>query len=169
MAMAMACSGCTLILEPENAQCWCGEQWSAQISGATSYGVGGAAWSIPASVTTYSICVTQREHNALDAANPEDPLYVALRSSLESGAMAKCESEGIELWGIYFANTDCATAGVANIFHEGACWKSEDIEAGKYCPLFPECEPYYDCSSEPIWDGGDEAAEGVSWECPGPA
>jgi hypothetical protein len=170
--LLFAGNACTAILDFEKAQseCWCGERWTTQVSGATSFGLAGESWPISASETTYTTCVSQLEHLALDTADPQDPLYVALRESLENAAIAKCETAGAELGGALFSHSNCATTGTepvaTNLLHAGACWKSEDFDDDKYCPFFPECEPYYDCSSEPIWSGGDdEAGSEIQWIC----
>lgn len=172
LAILFAGSACTAILDLESneSECWCGEQWIVQVSGATALNSLGVPWSIPASEAISLTCVSQLEHLALDAADPQDPVYVAMRSSLESAAIAKCEAAGAAQWGVEFASTDCATTGTApvstNLVHTGACWKSENWDKNEYCPLFPECRLYYDCSAEPIWDGGDdEAGADVEWEC----
>ena len=163
-------SGCSLLLDADEAQCWCGEEWQSQISGATATNLVGQDWSIPASQTTHTTCVTMLEHLALDAANEQDPLYQALRASLESAAVANCELAGAEKWGPLLASTDCSTTGTApvstNVAYVGSCWETEDHAKGEFCPLFPQCEPYYDCSSDPIWDGGGGETGGETpWEC----
>lgn len=126
--------------------------------------------------TTYVVCVSQLEHLALDNADPQDPLYVALRDNLESGAIAKCEAAGAEAVNLYFTGTNCATTGTdpvsSNFVHTGACWNAEKYDLDEeVCPLIGECRPYYDCSSEPIASLGDDEAggdEGLAWECDEP-
>jgi hypothetical protein len=177
--------GCPLTLPPIPRQCWCGEEWRAQISGATAYSVAGNTSTIPASDTSHTRCMTMLEHIALDAANPEDPVYVALRDSLESQAIASCELAGAALLLDDFHHTDCATTGIdpvtTNIVRIGVCWEWEDVEAKPYqlCPLESTCGQFYDCSDEPIMatygvvegetDGVPWYSEEVLWSCDDPA
>lgn len=174
VGLLLSNSACTAILDIEGeGQCWCGEQWKVQIAGATTFTIVGIGVSIPADSTTYETCVSQLEHLALDTADPQDPLYVAIRGSLESAAIAKCEAAGAAAWGIAFGSTNCATTGTApvstNLVHVGACWKPEDWDNQEYCPLFPECRPYYDCAEPDDWVlGDDEAGDDVLWECDEP-
>jgi hypothetical protein len=152
-------ASCSLILgpfDPEPSQCWCGEQWRAQIAGARAYNDVGSSKPIPASSTTYTRCVSMLEHLALDAADPQDPVYMALRDAFESEAIANCELAGaVELPG-GFDHTDCATTGadpvVTNLVYLGPCWVSEDLEAmpKQTCPLADQCGEFYDCSEDPI-------------------
>jgi hypothetical protein len=96
------------------------------------------------------------EHLALDAADPEDPVYVALRDALESEAIANCELAGAAAWPNIFDHTDCATTGMdpvtTNLVYLGPCWESEDLEAepNKTCPIEAQCGEFYDCSDDPI-------------------
>lgn len=172
LAMGMACS---IILDFElEVECWCGERWTAQIAGADAFLAQGTASSIPASETTYGACVTQREHLALDAADPQDPLYVALRDNLESGAIANCEAAGAQQVGVYFIGTNCAATGMApvitNLVHFGACWETMNYDLDdELCPLDSECGAYYDCSNNPIVGiGDDEGGDDLAWECDSP-
>jgi hypothetical protein len=148
--------GCPFDLPPAPRQCWCGEQWRAQISGATAYGHDGDPLTIQASDTSHTRCVTMLEHLALNGADPEDPVYVALRDALESQAIANCELAGAALFPNDFDHTDCATAGTdpltTNIVRIGACWEVEDVDgkAKNLCPLETTCGHFYDCSDEPI-------------------
>jgi hypothetical protein len=153
-------AGCPFNLPPIPAQCWCGEQWRAQIAGARAYDSFGAAAQIPASETSYTRCVTMLEHLALDGADPQDPIYMALRAALANEAIASCELAAAALLE-QVDHTDCATIGTGsvstNIVHIGACWEWEDVEAKPYelCPLEQQCDMYYDCSDEAIslWVG----------------
>jgi hypothetical protein len=148
--------GCPFELTPHPAQCWCGEEWRAQISGAAAYDTFNVAWTIQASQTSHTRCVTMLEHLALDTANPEDPVYVALRDAFESEAVANCELAGAQMLPNKFDHTDCATAGTdpvtTNLVHLGACWELEDQESTpkQLCPLEVTCGEFYDCSDEPI-------------------
>ena len=178
--IALGCS-----LAPIPSQCWCGEKWRAQISGAAAYGITGTALSIPASDTSYTRCVTMLEHLALDGADPEDPVYVALRNAFEGEAIAKCELTGAAILAANFDHTDCATTGTdpvtTNIVRIGVCWEWEDVEAKPYqlCPLETTCSQFYDCSDEPIiatygvvegeTDGVPWYSEEVLWTCDDPA
>jgi hypothetical protein len=148
--------GCPFTLPPIPSQCWCGEEWRAQISGATAYDAFNFPYSIQASHTSHTRCVTMLEHLALDAADPEDPVYVALRNAFESQAIANCELAGAALLPDIFDHTNCATTGIdsvtTNLVHLGACWEWEDLEAKptKVCPLETTCGRFYDCSDESI-------------------
>lgn len=174
---AALCLGaaCSVILDFDlEVECWCGELWSVQISGAHAFRFNAGELTIPASKTTYEACVSQLEHLALDIANPQDPLYMALRDSLESGAIVQCEAAGAQIAEAYFIGTDCATTGTnpvsTNFFHVGACWEVEkyDLDA-ELCPLDSPCGSYYDCSNEPIVEiGDDEAGDELAWECDDP-
>jgi hypothetical protein len=171
---------CSILLDFDlEVECWCGERWVSQIAGAEALHLQGSPVPIPASETTYEACVTQREHLALDTADPQDPLYLALRDNLESGAIANCEKIGAELVGFFFVGTTCATTGIApvatNLVHLGACWETNSYALDEeVCPLDAECGPFYDCSSEPIVSvgddeaGADEAGDEVAWECDDP-
>lgn len=162
-------SSCSAILDftPTPAQCWCGEQWRAQVSGASSYRQGDIPAEIPASDTSATRCVSMLEHLALNAADPQDPVFVALREALRSEAIANCELAGAAIWGITFDHTDCATADTDpvsfNLVHLGPCWEWENLEADppQTCPLEGQCGQFYDCSTEPItlW-GGQVYTEG---------
>jgi hypothetical protein len=113
--------GCTLILgpfEPDPSQCWCGEQWRAQISGATAYNAGGQQAEISASATSHTRCVSMLEHLALDTADAQDPVYIALRDAFESEAISKCELAGIEAWPDDLDHTDCASTGLRTRDHQ---------------------------------------------------
>src|SRR5690606_11950858 len=146
--------GCPLTPAPR--QCWCGEEWRAQISGATAYDINDDPWPIPASDTSHTRCVTMLEHLALDVADPGDPVYVALRNSIESQAIANCELAGIAMFPDNFDHTDCATTGMdpvtTNLVRFGACWEVEDNdgERQRLCPLETTCGQFYDCSDERI-------------------
>ena len=115
-------AGCSLILDftPEPSQCWCGEQWSVQIAGATAYDIGDTPAEIQASSTTYTRCVSMLEHLALDAADPGDPVYMALHDAFESEAIANCELAGAAAWPNLFDYTDCATAGTDPVTTTGS-------------------------------------------------
>jgi hypothetical protein len=89
--------GCPFDLPPVPRQCWCGEKWRVQISGATAYDTFNFPQPIHASDTSHTHCVTMLEHLALDAADPEDPVYVAMRDALESQVIANCELAGVAL------------------------------------------------------------------------
>lgn len=140
-------AGCSLILDftPVPSQCWCGEQWSAQIAGASAYNQAGFPTQIQASATTYTRCVSMLEHLALDAAAPQDPVYMALRDAFESEAIANCELAGVDLLPNDFDYTDCATTGTdpvaTNLVYLGPCWEWEDLEAEpkETCPLEDQC------------------------------
>lgn len=188
-AIGLAAS-CSLILDftPDPSQCWCGEQWRAQIAGATTYDIGGLPKEIQASATSHTRCVSMLEHLALDAADPQDPVYMALHNAFESEAVANCELAGAEAWPNVFDHTDCATTGMdpvtTNLVYLGPCWEWEDLEAKpqKTCPLEDQCGDFYDCSQEPIilyhgnivqegetegvvpWTGDEEL-----WSCDEPA
>jgi hypothetical protein len=175
---AVLCAGmaCSLIVDLElEVECFCGERWTSQISGAKAFHFNGTTYTIPASKTTYEACVTQLEHLALDTADPQDPLYVALRDSFESGAIANCEAAGAKIVELYFIGTNCATTGTdpvtTNLSYAGTCWEVEkyDIDEEELCPLDSVCGSYYDCSSEPIVGiGDDEAGDEIAWECDDP-
>lgn len=178
--------GCSLILDftPVPSQCWCGEQWSVQIAGATAYDIGDTPAEIPASATTYTRCVSMLEHLALDAAAPQDPVYMALHDAFESEAIANCELAGAAKWQGDFDHTDCATTGTqpvaTNLVYLGPCWEWEDLEAEpkQTCPLEDQCGQFYDCSDEPIilWrgqiqdgeTGGEDPEDGPLWSCDDP-
>lgn len=162
---------CVFELPPLPSQCWCGEQWRAQISGATAYNLGGDPSAIQASDTSHTRCVTMLEHLALDGADPQNPVYVALRDAFQSEAIANCELAGITLFPD-FDHTDCATTGTdpvtTNLVHLGACWEWEDVAAKpkKLCPLETKCGRFYDCSEEPIiakygWVESEGETEGL--------
>jgi hypothetical protein len=167
--------GCPFDLPPIPSQCWCGEEWRVQISGATAYDTFNFPQPIQASDTSHTRCVTMLEHLALDIADPEDPVYVALRDALESQAIANCELAGTTLFPDGFDHTDCATAGIdavtTNLVHLGACWEREDVDGKtkKLCPLETTCGRFYDCSDEPIiakygWVEAEGETEGlVPW------
>jgi hypothetical protein len=146
--------GCPFHLQEAPRQCWCGEEWRAQISGARAYDLSDDSLAIPASDTSHTRCVTMLEHLALDAADPGDPVYVALRDSIESQAIANCELAGAALFPD-FDHTDCATTGTdpvtTNLVRLGACWEVEDVGKWKdLCPMETTCGQFYDCSDEPI-------------------
>jgi hypothetical protein len=166
--------GCPTDMDVEPAQCWCGERWQAQISGAHEYSDLWTMWSIAASQTTYTRCVSMLEHIALDTADPLDPVYVALRNAFESEAIANCEIAGALHWPEHFDHTDCATTGSGNVSTNlswlGPCWVSEepDAEPPKTCPLKAACGRFYDCSDEPIMrDAGETggAEDAPPWSC----
>jgi hypothetical protein len=148
--------GCPFELTPHPAQCWCGEKWRAQISSATAYNTSDATWPIQASQTSHTRCVTMLEHLAIDGADAENPVYLALRDAFESEAIANCELAGAALFPNDFDHTDCATTGTdpvtTNFVHLGACWEWEDQESEpkQLCPLEVTCGQFYDCSDEPI-------------------
>ena len=176
-------AGCSLILDftPVPSQCWCGEQWSAQIAGATAYDIGELPKEIQASATTYTRCVSMLEHLALDAADPQAPVYMALHDAFESEAIANCELAGAAAWPNVFGHTDCATTGTepvaTNLVHLGPCWEWEDLgaEPQETCPLEDQCGEFYDCSDDPIilWNGqvqdgetgGEDSENGLLWSC----
>lgn len=166
--------GCANSPEVEPEQCWCGERWQAQISGAHEYSDLMTKWSIGASLTTYTRCVSMLEHIALDAANLNNPIYVALRDAFESEAIANCELAGALHWPEHFDYTNCATTGIGdvttNLSWLGPCWVGENLEAEppKSCPLEAECGQFYDCSDEPIVrDAGETGGseDGPPWSC----
>jgi hypothetical protein len=176
-------SACSLLLDFDlQVECWCGERWTVQTAGASTYTLDGKVQPIAASDTTYESCVTQLEHLALDTANPQDPLYLAIRESLQNGAIAQCEAVGLVEGGPQFSHTDCATVGIepvsANFVHFGPCWDvqsyASDSDPDDWCALDPDsvCVGYYDCSSQPVWNdaiGDDEAGDdSVPWECDEP-
>lgn len=153
-------ASCTLILgpfDPIPSQCWCGEQWSVQIAGATAYDIGELPKEIQASATSHTRCVSMLEHLALDAADPEDPVYMALHDAFESEAITNCELAGAAAWPNVFDHTDCATTGTdpvtTNLVYLGPCWEWEDLqtEPKKACPLEEQCGEFYDCSDDPIF------------------
>lgn len=169
--------GCSLLLdfEPPEQQCWCGEQWRVQVSGAYAYDLIGQEWAIPATATTYTTCVSMSEHLALDGADLGDPVYTALRDGLKALAIANCEAAGKEHWSLAFGSTDCASAGQGsvstNLVHAGSCWEAEDHENGEFCPLPRQCGEFYDCGDQdPITNWGDTGGEddGVPWSCDEP-
>jgi hypothetical protein len=184
LAIALAAgSACSLILDFDlQVECWCGERWKVQISGASTFSLEGKVQPISAGKTTYETCVTQLEHLALDTADPQDPIYMAIRQSLESGAIAQCEAAGLAFDDLFFSHTDCAMVGIspvtANFVHLGPCWDvesyGEDFEWSELCALDSDsiCVDYYDCSSQPVWNenlGDDEAGEdSIAWECDEP-
>jgi hypothetical protein len=180
--------GCPFNLQEAPRQCWCGEKWRVQISGATGYDQNDFPIPIPASDTSHTRCVTMLEHLALDAADPGDPVYVALRDSIESQAIANCELAGAEMFPDNFDHTDCATTGTdpvtTNLVRLGACWEVEDVdgEAKHLCPLETTCGDFYDCSDKPIiatygWVEVEGETEGevpwyteeLLWSCDDPA
>jgi hypothetical protein len=171
--------GCPFDLPPVPRQCWCG---------ATAYSLFGNPSAIQASDTSHTRCVTMLEHLALDGADPEDPVYVALRDAFESQAITNCELTGVALLPGNFDHTDCATAGtdpvITNLVHIGACWEVEDVDgkAKKLCPLETTCGQFYDCSEQPIiamygWVEAEGETEGevpwyteeLLWSCDDPA
>jgi hypothetical protein len=179
---------CAFDLPPVPRQCWCGEKWRAQISGATAYDTLNFPQPIHASDTSHTHCVTMLEHLALDTADPEDPVYVALSDALESQAIANCELAGAALLLDDFDHTDCAATGIesvtTNLVRLGACWEVEDVDgkAKNLCPLETTCGHFYDCSDEPIiakygWVESEGETEGevpwyteeVLWSCDDPA
>jgi hypothetical protein len=179
---------CVFELDPHPRRCWCGEKWHAQISGANAYNTGGFPYPIQASDTLHTRCVTMLEHLALDAADPEDPVYVALRDAFESEAVANCELAGAAFLLDDFNHTDCATTGTdpvtTNLVRVGACWEFEDVdgELTSLCPLEATCGQFYDCSDEPIiaeygWVEVEGETEGevpfntqeLLWSCDDPA
>jgi hypothetical protein len=127
-----------------------------QISGASAYAVGDIPAEIQASATAYTRCVSMLEHVALDAAAPQDPVYIALRDAFESEAITNCELAGSAAWPNLFSHTDCATAGTdpvsTNLVYLGPCWELEDLQAEpkKACPIEEQCGEFYDCSDDPI-------------------
>ena len=179
-------ASCSLILDftPDPSQCWCGEQWSVQIAGATTYNISDTPKPIQASATIYTRCVSMLEHLALDAAEPGDPVYMALHDAFESEAITNCELAGAAAWPDDFDHTDCATTGTdpvtTNLVYLGPCWEWEDLETEpqETCPLEDQCGSFYDCSDDPIilWNGhvqdGETGAEGVDdgllWSCDEP-
>ena len=175
LAVLMSSSACTAILDfdPGDAQCWCGEKWQTQISGAATYSLFGVTQPIPATDTTSTACVSMIEHLVLDFSDPQSPTYVALRTSLESAAIANCELAGAEFWDDLFDHTDCSTAGTdpvtTNIVHQGACWQAANLEDGD-CSQYPECGRLHDCTDPYIvvLDGGDETGGELAWECDEP-
>lgn len=163
---------CSVVLDFDlEVECWCGERWVGQIAGATAIAFNGGELPISASETSHEVCLSQLEHLALDAADPADPLYIALRDNLESGAIANCELAGKDAFGELFAGTNCATTGVVpvvtNITHLGACWEATVVALDEPEPCaLAQCEEFYDCSSEPIVGvGDDEGGEDFGWEC----
>ena len=176
-------ASCTAILDftPDPSQCWCGEQWRVQIAGATAYNIGDDQAEIPASATTYTRCVSMLEHLALDAAEPQDPVYIALRDAFQSESIANCELAGAAQWQGDFDHTDCAMTGMGpvstNLVHLGPCWADEQLQADppETCPLEDQCGPFYDCSQDPIIlyhgqvqegeTGGEEGEDGLLWSC----
>jgi hypothetical protein len=172
LAIGMACS--VLLDFTLKVECWCGERWTAQIADAHAFHALGNTLPILASDTTYEICVTQLQHLALEKADPQDPLYIALRDNLESGAIANCETAGAQVFGAFFIGTDCATTGtdpvITNIVHSGACWEPMTYDLDdELCPLDSECGAYYDCSNDPIvGTGDDEGGDDLAWECDDP-
>jgi hypothetical protein len=177
--------GCPFDLPPVPRQCWCGEKWRVQISGANAHNTFNFSQPIQASDTSHTRCVTMLEHLALDIADPEDPVYVALRDALESQAIANCELAGAALFPDDFDHTDCAATGTdpvtTNLVRLGACWEVEDVDGKtkKLCPLETTCGRFYDCSDEPIMatyglvegetDGVPWYSEEVLWSCDDPA
>lgn len=91
-----------------------------------------------------------------------------MRDSLESAALANCELAGTEIWLLNFAGTTCPNTGngevTTNLVHTGACWEDEDHEDGKFCPLTGQCGRLYDCSDDPVLDGGETGGE-LGWGC----
>ena len=178
-----AAGGCPLTPAPR--QCWCGEKWRVQIAGANAYDQNDFPIPIPASETSHTRCVTMLEHLALDAADPGDPVYVALRDSIESQAIANCELAGAQMLPGNFDHTDCATTGTdpvtTNLVRLGACWEVEDVGKWKdLCPMETTCGQFYDCSDEPIIatyglvEGETEGevpwwTEELLWSCDDPA
>lgn len=164
---------CSVVLDFElEVECWCGERWIAQISGAEAILTTGSRSPIDATDTTHEVCVTQLEHLALAAANPGDPLYQALRTTLESGAVANCETSGALNLGFLFDGTTCATTGTlpvtTNITHLGPCWDLEvvPLDEPEPCSLDSQCGEFYDCTNEPIVSvGDDEAGDELLWDC----
>jgi hypothetical protein len=149
--------GCVLDFTPPPIQCWCGEQWRSQISGATAYDLGDSPSPIDASDTSHTRCVTMLEHVALETADPQDPVYLALRDAFESEAVTNCELAGEAAFPNIFSHTDCAMAGTEpvnnNLVHLGPCWEPGDLEAEPICPV--TCDRFQDCSEGPIylWKG----------------
>lgn len=180
--------GCTLILQAQleedlaAAQCWCGEQWQVQVAGATAYRADGSSVDVPASDTSYARCVSMLEHVALDLADPQDPLYMALHDAFQSEAVANCEIAGTMLLLADFDHTDCATTGsgsvATNLVHLGPCWEQNTSDTVEdMCALDQQCGQYYDCEDNPIvlrngrvrLGGGDDDETGgdtyqwISW------
>lgn len=147
---------CVFDLPPAPRQCWCGEKWRVQISGANAYDETDSPYPIQASDTSHTRCVSMLEHLALDTADPENPVYVSLRDAFESQAIANCELAGAEMLVNIFDHTDCAATGTdpvtTNLVRLGACWEVEDVDgkAQDLCPLETTCGQFYDCSDEPI-------------------
>lgn len=171
LAVGMACSA-VLDFEVE-IECWCGERWMAQIAGAEGLSLVSEPVPIAASSTTHEVCVTQLEHLALDAADPLDPLYLALRDSLESGAIANCESAAQAALGPLSVGSTCGMSGVGdvstNITHVGACWETETLAPNgpEPCGAQSQCRAFYDCTEDAIiGSGGDEAGgDETLWSC----
>ncbi len=180
-------ASCVIDTDNLTIECWCGEQWSAQVAGARAYNAYGQPIEIFASQTSATTCMTMLEHMALDVADANDPLYMAVRLALESQAIANCESQGIEIFGNDLAYTDCATTGdgggvTTNLVHLGACWHEEqwlwEQHPDGNCNLDGECGQYYDCDNDKIMrfggaDGsiysgeteGDVEDDGLYWDC----
>lgn len=87
---ALACSA-ILDFEPETPQCWCGESWQSQVSGARAYDTLGNFTPIAQSDTNYSLCVSQSQHVALNEGD------AALTNALAAGSIAQCELAAVEL------------------------------------------------------------------------
>lgn len=108
---------------------------------------------------------------ALAAADPDDPLYVALRANLESGAVANCESFAKSKNGALLVGTTCATTGTppvtTNILHAGPCWDAEvvPLDEPEPCSLDSQCGEFYDCTNEPIVGVGDDEGGELLWDC----
>ena len=69
---------------------------------------------------------------------------------------------------LHFAGTTCSNTGngevTTNLVHTGACWEDEGHEDGKFCPLTEQCGRLYDCSDDPVLDGGETGDE-LGWDC----
>jgi hypothetical protein len=162
-------TACVLDFTPPPLECWCGEQWSAQISGATAFDDQGFQVEIQTSATTHTRCVSMLEHLALDAADPQNPVYMALRDAFESEAISNCELAGAALLPGILDHTDCATSGIdpvtTNLVYLGPCWVAGDLEAEPICPD-EQCNRFYDCSDEVVylWDGRvEDEGETEGW------
>jgi len=150
LVAGVATVACSAILDFEletEPRCWCGEQWQGQVSGALAYDTLGFPTQIAQSDTTYSLCVSQLQHVALNGGDP------TLTNELSAGSIAQCELAAVAKLGGFLDYTTCAEQG-ASVSHVGACWEADpDL----LCPLLDDCRAKYDCDPEPVWEGyGDE-------------
>lgn len=155
LAAAFVVAACSAILDFEldpAPECWCGEEWRAELIGAKAVDVLDADYFPTAADTRTSRCVSQSQSHALAVANPNDPIYQQLAAELEAEVKSNCVNWALAELGQWLDYTTCED-GVVQIYHAGACW-IEETEA-QPCPAEQVCGRFYDCDDTPIvrWKG----------------